>query len=163
MGNAEDWIRLLPNLMKDECFSIVFTDLLEQGYQTKRLDVVDCIQSAFEECMQEVLTLSWDGTTPLSPSGSSRVCEVSGVYVCSSTDWEPTGPSTSLLDVLSDSETFQTRTNSASLDSSELSTEQMLKIARSVCPEEGTIRVNGDKYGWSGRKLALIEEQKKST
>lgn len=160
MGKAEDWIRVLPDLMKEECFSIVFTDLLEQCYQANRLDVVDCIQTAFEQCMEEVLTLSWDGTTPLSPSGMSRVCEVSGVYVCTSTDWEPTGPSTSLSDILSDSETFQTITSMASLDSSEISMKQMLKLARCVCPESGTIKINGDKYGWRGSKLVLVEDGK---
>ena len=91
--------------------------------------------------------------------GASWVDGFAGVYCFGSSDWEGQGPFDSLEEALNASESFSMATHGASIDSDQLSKAALLRIASSICPDDGSIYVNGTKYVHGKSKLKVCRDE----
>jgi hypothetical protein len=116
-------------------------------------DLIDCVRDAFAATSEEVLQFYWDGSTPLSCAGSTWLRAVGDVCVCTSTDWEASGPYESIEHALSSADSLLTQATDPGLESSYMSEDELLCLARRLCPLECRVRINGSEYGWKDGKL----------
>ena len=114
---------------------------------------------AFKELMKSVLTLGWDGYGP-GHSGAVFISELAGVYMVTSSDYDPLGPFDSIDEALK-CEYFDVAAPNPELDSKVLPLTQLLAVARRVVDweNEGEIWINSQKYVVKGTEL--IKERKK--
>lgn len=122
-------------------------------------DLLDCIRNAFDAKAEEVLHFFWDGSTPMCSTGSTWLRAVGEICVCTSTDWEASGPYESIEEALNTADSFQTEANEPGLDSSHLSEKELLSLARRLCSGESRVHINGDEFGWKDGKLVPVEEE----
>ena len=158
MHEDEQWGKVLPELLKEHDFVDALVEEIKKSSEYGVPDMLDCIRNAFDACAEEVLQFFWDGTTPLSGSGSTLLRAVGDICVCTSTDWETSGPYESIKEALNTADSFQTDANDPGLNSSHLSEKELLSLARRLCPEECRVHINGDEYGWKAGKLVPADE-----
>jgi hypothetical protein len=158
MDENKQWGKVLPKLLGESEFVDALVDAIKESSKHGVPDMLDCIRTAFGACAEEALHFFWDGTTPLSCSGSTWLHAVGDVCLCTSTDWEESGPYESIQEALRNADSFQTEANDPGLDSSRLSHKELLSLARRLCQEECRVHINGDEYGWKAGKLVPADE-----
>jgi hypothetical protein len=158
MDEYKQWGKALPKLLGERDFVDALVEAIKESSKHGVPDMLDCIRTAFGACAEEVLHFFWDGTTPLSCSGSTWLHAVGDVCLCTSTDWEESGPYESIREALNTADSFQTEANDPGLHSRHLSEKELLSLARCLCPEECRVRINGDEYGWKDGKLVPVDE-----
>lgn len=158
MHDPKLWAKVLPSLLAESDFAEAFVKQLSKNCAYGVPDLIDCVREAFDETSEEVLQLYWEGSTPLSGGGSSFLRAVGDVCVCTSTDWEASGPYESIEEALANAETFSCATTDPGLLSGHLSDDELLRLARRLCPRESRAHVNGEEYGWKDGKFVPVEE-----
>ena len=158
MDEYKQWGKVLPKLLGERDFVDALVEAIKESSKHGVPEMLDCIRTAFGACAEEVLHFFWDGTTPLSCSGSTWLHAVGDVCLCTSTDWEESGPYESIKEALNTADSFQTEANDPGLDSRHLSEKELLSLARRLCQEECRVHINGDAYGWEGGKLVPVDE-----
>lgn len=158
MDEYKQWGKVLPKLLGERDFVDALVEAIKESSKHGVPEMLDCIRTAFGACAEEVLHFFWDGTTPLSCSGSTWLHAVGDVCLCTSTDWEESGPYESIKEALNTADSFQTEANDPGLDSRHLSEKELLSLARRLCQEECRVHINGDEYGWKAGKLVPADE-----
>ncbi len=151
MYDANLWVKALPKLLEDSDFVDAFVKELKQSCAQGVPDLFDCACTAFDACSEEALQFCWD-------SGSSWLRVVGDICICISTDWATTGPYESIEEALATADTFLTETTDPSFLSRHISETELLRLARSICPQESRASINGDEYGWKGNKFVPADE-----
>lgn len=158
MDEYKQWGKVLPKLLDDSDFVDAFVDEVKKSSAHGVPDMLDCIRNAFDAKAEEVLHFFWDGSTPMCSTGSTWLRAVGDICVCTSTDWETSGPYESIREALNTADSFQTEANDPGLESSHLSHKELLSLARRLCQEECRVHINGDEYGWKAGKLVPADE-----
>ena len=158
MDEYKQWGKVLPKLLGERDFVDALVEAIKESSQYGVPDLLDCIRSAFDAEAEEVLHFFWDGSTPMCSTGSTWLRAVGDICVCTSTDWETSGPYESIKEALNTADSFQTEANDPGLDSRHLSEKELLSLARRLCPEECRVHINGDEYGWKAGKLVPADE-----
>lgn len=115
------------------------------------------IEGVFDGHGKQVLCLAWDGLIPGS-AGAVWVTEYAGLYLVTSSDYEPEGPFATLDDALL-CDLFMVTTSNPELSSTVLTTEKLLRIASGVVDNDngGTIWINGEEFIADGTGLKPVE------
>jgi hypothetical protein len=114
------------------------------------------IEGVFDGHGKQVLCLAWDGLIPGS-AGAVWVTEYAGLYLVTSSDYEPEGPFATLGDALL-CDLFMVTTSNPELSSATLTTEELLRIGSGVVDYEdgGTIWINGEAFVADGTGLKPV-------
>ena len=158
MDEYQQWGKVLPKLLGERDFVDALVEEIKKSSKHGVPDMLDCIRNAFDEKAEEVLHFFWDGSTPMCSTGATWLRAVGDICVCTSTDWETSGPYESIKEALNTADSFQTEANDPGLDSHHLREKELLSLARRLCPEECRVHINGDEYGWKAGKLVPADE-----
>lgn len=158
MDEVKQWGKVLPKLLAEYGFEDALIEEIKKSSAYGIPDLLDCIRNAFDAKAEEVLHFFWDGSTPMCSTGSTWLRAVGEICVCTSTDWEASGPYESIEEALNTADSFQTEANEAGLESSHLSEKELLSLARRLCSGESRVHINGDEFGWKDGKLAPVDE-----
>ena len=122
--------------------------------------IADCCVEAIQQGGDVGISVGWDGNFP-GNSGATYVHgdRELGVYVTTSSDFDPGGPFASLEDLID--ETFAGPIANPEIWSNSVPEETLLEIARRVADwqNEGQVYVNDQLYVCEGKELVLGEER----